>query len=55
MSYIHSRNDTIVALKVAKDTKSFYSFRRMLLFQEWLELFCTGGVQYKKFQLTIPI
>lgn len=35
MSYIHNRNETLKALKLAEELKSYYSFGTILKFKEW--------------------
>ncbi len=56
MSFIHNRHQTIVALRIAKDAKSFMTFRRILQFQEYLisGFYSFKGAKYKKFQVKLP-
>lgn len=53
MSYIHSRNQTIIALRIAKDTKSFKTFRAILQFQDYVfnKSYVVNGVRYVRFHV----
>ena len=56
MSFVHSRHQTIVALRIAKDANQFSTFKRILQFQEYLikGSYLFKGVRYKKFNIKLP-